>query len=455
MIHLPIAVDHTTTVDKRSASVPTDTVRVEVVSGRSAGTATLFDSDTITVGSAEGNTLVIDDPLVSRFHLELVRAPDTIRLQDLGSTNGTFVGPTRIALGFLQPGTIVRIGATELRISAGRTMRVDLAEEELPGLRGSSQAMRRLLATVQQVAPGNASVLITGESGTGKEVTAAAIHALGPQPDGPFVTVDCGALAPQLVAAELFGHERGAFTGADRVRIGAFERADGGTLFLDEIGELSLDAQTALLGVLDRRRFRRVGGGNEISVDVRIVAATHRDLRSEVNRGRFRLDLYYRLAVVLLTIPPLRDRPEDLVPLIAHFLQELGSDRTPLDLFGQDGLAELARHSWPGNVRELRNTVEAALVLGQLPTPKLAAPTTAPLLTSEHLELPYAQARAELLATFERDYLAHLLRRADNNVSKASRISQMDRSHLSELIRKHHLRASRTRGGRPPARKDP
>ena len=454
MIHLPIAVDHTTTVDKRSASVPTDTVRVEVVSGRSAGTATLFDSDTITVGSAEGNTLIIDDPLVSRFHLELVRAPDTIRLQDLDSTNGTFVGPTRLALGFLQPGTIVRIGATELRISAGRTMRVDLAEEELPGLRGSSQAMRRLLATVQQVAPGNASVLITGESGTGKEVTAAAIHALGPQPDGPFVTVDCGALAPQLVAAELFGHERGAFTGADRMRSGAFERADGGTLFLDEIGELSLDAQTALLGVLDRRRFRRVGGGEEIGVDVRIVAATHRDLRSEVNRGRFRLDLYYRLAVVLLTIPPLRDRLEDLVPLITHFLQELGSDRTPLDLFGQDGLAELARHSWPGNVRELRNAVEAALVLGQLPKPAPATLSSSSLLTSEHLELPYAQARAELIATFERDYLAHLLKRAGNNVSRASRISQMDRSHLSELIRKHHLRASRARGGRP-TRKDP
>ncbi len=449
--------DQTTTVDQRSLSAPTDTVRVEVVSGRSAGTTTLFDAESITVGSAEGNTLIIDDPLVSRFHLELVRTPDAIRLRDLDSTNGTFVGATRLALGYIQPGTIVRIGATELKISAGRKMRVDLfSGDEIPGLQGTSQVMRRFLATLQQVAPGPASVLISGESGTGKEVTAAAIHALGPSPDGPFITVDCGALAPHLVATELFGHERGAFSGAEQVRQGAFERANGGTLFLDEIGELSLDAQISLLGVLDRRRFRRVGGDDEISVEVRVIAATHRDLRAEVNRGRFRLDLYYRLAVVVLAIPPLRERPEDVVPLAERFLRDLGCERSAREVFGEAGLAALTKHTWPGNVRELRNAVEAALVLGQPTRPAGAALADLPPVPTEHLDLPYTQARAGVLEAFERSYLTHLLDKSGDNVSKAARMSQMDRSHLSELIRKHSLRASRAgaRAAAKPADRD-
>ncbi|MEZ4400276.1 MAG: sigma 54-interacting transcriptional regulator [Kofleriaceae bacterium] len=432
--------DQTTTVEPRSVSVATGTLRVEATAGPSRGAATLFDADTITVGSADGNTLVIADPLVSRFHLELVRTPDAIRVTDLGSTNGTYVGTTRVTLAEIQPGTVLRIGATELRISAGRMMRVDLlAGDELTGLRGTSQVMRRLLATIQRVAPGPSSILITGESGTGKEVTATTIHALGPRPGGAFVTVDCGAMAPQLVASELFGHERGAFTGADRQHLGAFERAHGGTLFLDEIGELSLEVQAALLGVLERRRFRRVGGSADLAVDVRVIAATHRDLRAEVNAGRFRLDLYYRLAVVVLTIPPLRERTDDIVPLVEHFLGELGARRTAAEVFGHDGLAALVRHSWPGNVRELRNAVESALVLGPAAA-ATAATAAAPGGADPDLDLPYKQARAEVTARFERGYLVRLLERADGNVSKAARMSQMDRSHLIELIRKHRLR---------------
>jgi DNA-binding NtrC family response regulator len=295
--------------------------------------------------------------------------------------------------------------------------------------------MRRLMATIQRSAAGSSSILITGESGTGKEVTASAIHRLGARADGPFVTVDCGAIPPSLIASELFGHERGAFTGADRQRIGAFERAEGGTLFLDEIGELGTDIQSSLLGVLERRRFRRVGGSDEISLDVRVLAATHRDLRAEVNAGRFRLDLYYRLAVVVLQIPPLRERPEDIPALVDHFLAELGSNATSDGVFGATGLAELAARPWPGNVRELRNVVESRLVLGPDDEPPPAPAPGGPA-------LPYKQARAAVTTEFERTYLTQLLAEAQNNVSRAARISQMDRSHLIELLHKHRLRGN-------------
>ncbi len=429
--------DQTTTVQARGTSAATGTLRVEVISGPSTGVTTLLDSDTVSVGSADGNTLVLGDPLVSRFHLELAREADAIRVTDLGSTNGTYIDTIRLERVRIQPGTILRIGGSELRISAGRAMRVALLDDDsLPGLRGQSQVMRRLMATIQRASAGNASVLITGESGTGKEVTARAIHQLGSRAEGPFVTVDCGAIPPSLIASELFGHERGAFTGADRQRIGAFERSGGGTVFLDEIGELGTEIQANLLGVLERRRFRRVGGSEELSLDVRVLAATHRDLRAEVNAGRFRLDLYYRLAVVVLQIPPLRDRPEDIPALIDHFLSELGSTVPAATLFGADGLAELAKRPWPGNVRELRNVVESRLVLG--PPESDPAGTAAP--PSGFLGLPYKQARAAVTAEFEREYLTRLLAEAQNNVSRAARISQMDRSHLIELLHKHRLR---------------
>jgi len=431
-------VDQTTAIQARSTTVTTGTLRVEVASGPSAGATTLLDSDSVSVGSAEGNTLMLADPMVSRFHLELVREPDAIRVTDLGSTNGTYVDTLRLDRARIQPGTMIRVGTSELRISAGRAMRIAVLEaDSLPGLRGQSQVMRRLMATIQRAAPGSASLLITGESGTGKEVTASAIHRLGPRPDGPFVTVDCGAIPPPLIASELFGHERGEFTGAGRQRVGAFERADGGTLFLDEIGELGTDIQANLLGVLERRRFRRVGGSDDVTVDVRVVAATHRDLRAEVNAGRFRLDLYYRLAVVVLGIPPLRERVEDIPALVDHFLQELGSPTSAAALFGPDGLAALAAQPWPGNVRELRNVVESRLVLGPLEDAPSGPPT--PLVDPE-LALPYKQARAAVTTEFERRYLTHLLARAENNVSRAARMSQMDRSHLIELLHKHRLR---------------
>jgi DNA-binding NtrC family response regulator len=297
--------------------------------------------------------------------------------------------------------------------------------------------MRRLMAQLGRAAGRDVSVLLVGESGTGKELCARALHDLGPRRDKPFVTLDCGALSPTLIASELFGHEKGAFTGADRVHVGAFEQAHGGTLFLDEIGELPPALQATMLGVLERGRFKRLGGRSEIAVDVRVVSATHRDLRAEVNAGSFRLDLYYRLAVVCLQVPPLRDRPEDVPLLVEHFLREAGHDGPVEEVMTPEILQSWLEHRWPGNVRELRNLVEATLAMGE-PPPLGDSPAAAgedPFLAL--LPLGYKQARAQLLHQFEARYLDHLLARAGGNVSKAAREARMDRSHLIDLLSRH------------------
>jgi DNA-binding NtrC family response regulator len=289
---------------------------------------------------------------------------------------------------------------------------------------------------VHKLARVDSSVLIQGETGTGKEVVARAIHEASPRRDKELVIVDCGSLPASLIASILFGHEKGAFTGADQRRPGAFERADGGTVLLDEIGELPLDVQPALLGVLERRAFTRVGGAQSVSVDVRVLAATHRDLRAEVNAGRFRADLYYRLAVAKVFLPPLRERPEDIEPLVAHFVQRLTgvAELGPL----ASAMDALRAHPWSGNIRELRNVVEAALVMGELDLgggapARVAAPAG---------ELPsYRDARAAALARFEAEYLKTLIERAGGNASEAARLAHMDRPYLLTLLRKHGLRS--------------
>jgi len=414
---------------------------VEVVAGPDAGATALAEDDGLGVGTAQTNTLQLTDPTVSRYHAELTPAPDGVRVRDLGSTNGTRAGAVRVVDAVVPAGTALTVGDTTLRVvDAGETERELIGGEGLAGLRGRTPAMRELLAKVQRVAQRDVGVLLSGESGTGKELAARALHELGPRAEGPFVTVDCGALAPTLVASELFGHERGAFTGAEARRVGAFEQADGGTLFLDEVGELPSNLQSALLGVLERRRFKRLGGAEELSVDVRMVSATHRDLREDVNADRFRLDLFYRLAVVTLRMPPLRERVDDLPLLVEHFLRELGED-APLDaLLSEPALQMLRAHRWPGNVRELRNWVEAALAMGETPELGPAGPPRAGDPIGAGLELPYKQARGALVDEFERRYLTRLMERADGNVSKAARLAKMNRSHLNDLLRRHDLR---------------
>ena len=244
-------------------------------------------------------------------------------------------------------------------------LRAESAERlGFPRIVGDSPPMQELSRQIQKVAPTDATILLEGASGTGKELFARAVHHLGPRRDKPFVAVNCAAIPETLIENELFGHEKGAYTGADRARPGRFEMADGGTLFLDEIGELGQAVQSKLLRVLQERSFERVGGNRTVRVDVRLVAATNRDLRAAVARREFREDLYFRLAVVALTVPPLRDRADDVESLARHFLVRFGRElgREPMQ-FSDDALAVLRRHPWPGNVRELENCVERAVIL--------------------------------------------------------------------------------------------
>ncbi len=424
-------------------------LRVAVSAGADLGKAALASGERITVGSAEGNDLVLADPAVSRYHLELEARDDGILVVDCGSTNGTWLGGARVERAIVPAGSELVIGQSRLAVQASEPALEPLHPEDAFGeLRGQSRVMRRLMARLAKLAESDVPVLVVGESGTGKELSARALHDHGRRAAGPFVTVDCGSLSPALVASELFGHEKGSFTGADRAHAGAFERADGGTLLLDEVGELPADLQAHLLGVLERRRLRRVGGSEELEVDVRVVSATNRDLRAEVNAGRFRLDLYYRLAVVTLEVPPLRERAGDLAMLVEHFLRELGREARIGEVFAPAVVDRLEKHRWPGNVRELRNVVEAALATGEAPALRSDRPDPArrpsslrpgaPL--SVDLDRPYKDARADLLARFEARYLERLMQRAEGNVSRAAREASMTRSHLFELLRKNGLK---------------
>jgi DNA-binding NtrC family response regulator len=429
--------DELRTAPHRLAGTKTRTVKVEVVEGPDAGAQA--SGEALSVGTAKGNDLVLTDATVSRFHVEVARHEHGVLIVDHDSTNGVHAQGMRLVRAVVSAGTILALGKTRLRVEDGQRVTVPAyANESFGGVRGNSPLMRQLMARAERAAQAEAAVLIVGESGTGKELIARALHTLGPRKVGPFVTVDCGCLAATLVASELFGHERGAFTGAQSDHAGAFERAQGGTLFLDEIGELPLEVQPALLGVLERRRFTRVGGKHEVEVDVRVISATNRDLRSAVNAGGFRLDLYHRIAVATLRVPPLRERLEDLELLVEHFLREAGHAGPVGEIVGPETMAALRRYEWPGNLRELRNFVESSLMLGE--SPELGGQITAAAPAAEPITGSYKEARARVLHQFERDYLARLIAEHDGNVSKAARAAAMDRSHLIDLLQRHGLR---------------
>lgn len=421
------------------------TLRVEVLSGSEAGRNIVSGSDTVSIGGADGNDLILGDKTVSRFHLELRRRAGRIVAVDLGSTNGTRIGSVVLQGGqaVVDPGTVLSLGAIEVRVGDGEIVDVGETPARLGELFGDSAVMRRVMGQASRVASSDVSVLLFGESGTGKELLARAIHDASPRAAEPFVTVDCGAITPTLFSSELFGHERGAFTGAERQHIGAFERANGGTVFLDEIGELPPELQSALLGALERRRVRRVGGKDDIAIDVRLVSATHRDLRAQVNSSVFRLDLFYRVAVVTLTVPPLRERPEDIPALVEHFLREAGHTGPVRDVFPPEAMKRLGAHAWPGNVRELRNFVLGTLALGEpaaLETVALDDAAGARDPFAGLLDLAYRDAKRAVMDDFERRYVEHLLAKSGGNVRQASRDGQMDRSYLMELIKRHRLK---------------
>jgi DNA-binding NtrC family response regulator len=316
--------------------------------------------------------------------------------------------------------------------------------------------MRRLFALLERVGRSETNVLIEGESGTGKELVAAEIVRRGPRAQRPFVIVDCSSISPNLIESELFGHMRGAFTGADRDRIGAFEAAHGGTVFLDEIGEMPIEMQPKLLRALEAREVRRIGETATRKVDVRVVAATNRRLEREVNSGRFREDLYFRLSVVTLRVPPLRDRLEDIELLIRTFLETLNA-QTSAHLFTKEVLADLARYDWPGNVRELRNYVERTVVLQTVgPTSsgeerRTIAPSAGTVASAAadgnatskldaDITVQFRTAKERVIAEFEKNYVTALLEWADGNISRASRKAAMDRMNLYRLIQRYGLR---------------
>jgi transcriptional regulator with GAF, ATPase, and Fis domain len=432
-------------------------VALVVVSGPHRGLERAVDRDRVRIGKSPDNDLVLDDPTVSRFHCEIRRDGQGYLLEDLGSTNGTLVDGNAVRQVYLAPGAKVTVGHVELKVRSGDQHIEILPSEaaQFGDVVGNSLAMREIFGLLERLAPTDATVLLGGETGTGKDALARAIHAASPRRDRPFIVVDCGAVVGTLIESELFGHERGAFTGATAQRQGAFELADGGTLFLDEIGELPLDLQPKLLRVLEQRAFRRVGGNRETSVDIRVIAATKRNLPMEVERGKFREDLYFRLAVVAVDVPPLRERREDIPLLVEALLARLtqaGTDVPPLTA-PPETLGALAAHDWPGNIRELRNVLERAAYmaraagraevrLGDTPLSGSAPRVNTAADPSAHFDpsRSYRDTRTAWEESFERAYVQWLLERHQGNLSAAAREAEMDRKYLHKLAKKHAIR---------------
>jgi len=414
--------------------------QLTTVDGPNKGAVWQSGGERATIGSHESNDIQLDEPSVSRFHCELVVDTSGVRIRDLGSKNGTVVDGMQVKEAWLRPGCVIRLGRCTLEFRlATESNRVQLSSATKFGsLVGGSVAMRACFAMLERAAASDVTVLLEGETGTGKEGAADAVHQASARKDAPFLVVDCSAMPAQLLESELFGHERGAFTGAVSTRKGIFEEADSGTVFLDEIGELELALQPKLLRVLERREIRRLGSNTAQKVDVRVVAATNRDLRAEVNAGRFRADLYFRLAVVKIDLPPLRNRPEDIPLLVEALLANARAPR-PAGFPSADLLATLQRGAWPGNVRELRNYVERCLVLDEPPPIDEAV---APTHFAFDGGMKYADARENALAAFERAYLADLMARHDHHVATAARAAGLNKVYLYRLLHRHGLMPS-------------
>ncbi|MEZ4361732.1 MAG: sigma 54-interacting transcriptional regulator [Kofleriaceae bacterium] len=416
--------------------------RLTVLGGDRAGTQFEFAAETTVIGADARADVVLDDPAMSKFHCEIRLVEGAPIVRDLSSRNGTFLDRVQVLEAPLRDGVVLTLGRTQLRFDlTSRQVELPLSERDRFGkLRGGSVAMRAAYARLEVAAAGQSTILLQGESGTGKDLAAESIHLESARRDGPFVVVDCGAIPGNLLEAELFGYEAGAFTGAVAPRIGAFEAAVGGTLLLDEIGELALELQPKLLRVIDRREIQRIGSSRRIPVDVRVLAATNRDLKAEVNRHRFRSDLYFRLAVIVVTMPPLRERTSDIPALVDALLAGSGAEDSAVarSLRGGELLSDLLRHAWPGNIRELRNYIEACLVhpdyaQSLAEEPPLGEPTI-------DSAQPLRVVRDRWVRYVERRYLEQLLTEHQNNVSAAARAAGVDRVHLHRLLQRAGLR---------------
>jgi len=436
-----------TRIVERAGESPTlvlDRTRLAVTSGPDEGREMVVDRPSLRVGTAEDSDLILSDETISARHFELHWTEAGCLLRDLGSTNGTRVDGYRVGEIYLPRTARIVVGNTELTFeSLGDEVRIPISRRTNFGeLLGHSPAMRAAFAALERVARTESTVLLYGESGTGKELAARGLHDSSARSDGPFVVFDCGVANENLIASQLFGHARGAFTGAVEARQGVFESADGGTLVLDELGELPLALQPTLLRALETRTIQRVGETTTRAVDVRFVACTNRNLDEEVRAGRFRQDLFFRMSVISIRLPPLRDRLEEIPRLARHFLTKLGGEAAP-DI-PPSTMKLLLAHSWPGNVRELRNFVERFLALGELDaldplakaSPEAGVPAPDPSLTA----LPFHEAKQLCTDRFERDYLKRLLEKHGDNLSEAARVSGLSRQSCYRLMHKHGLR---------------
>jgi DNA-binding NtrC family response regulator len=397
-----------------------------------------LERGTYVVGASSRADFVVDDDSVSRRHASLTLTPRGVLVEDLKSSNGTFYLGQRVEKMVLALGSHLRIGDIELYIDA------DPAALEAGGsgperyreLLGVSAPMRELFLKLARLEGSLVNILILGESGTGKELIARSIHQGSAVARGPFVPVDCGAIPSGLIASTLFGHRKGAFTGAVTSQVGAFEAANDGTLFLDEIGELPLEAQPALLRALESGHIQPVGETTPRPVRVRVLAATNRDLGAAIEQEQFRQDLYYRLAVVLLQVPPLRDRTEDIEVLVRRFASEAGCGTLPKDV-----VAELRRRHWPGNARELRNAVQAYIAVGTLPQPRGSSASALDACLRQHVAdlPPYDELKRDVIDRLTRSYLMALMSHTGGNQSAAARVSGLERSYLRTLLGRYEL----------------
>ena len=408
------------------------------------------------IGKREDNDLVIGDKTVSRNHLEIEYVQDSFLLRDLGSTNGTYLNGGRVKEAYLSPGDLIKLGNTTIEFVAfdEKVTIEPSAKEEFGAMVGKSRKMRQIFAILEKISPTNATVIIEGETGTGKDLVARAIHEHSARKGKPFQVFDCSAVAPNLIESELFGHEKGSFTGAVKARAGVFEAALGGTVFLDEIGELTTELQPKLLRALEQREVRRVGANTPVKIDVRVISATNKNLKKLIETKQFREDLYYRLSVVKISLPSLRERPED-IPLIVERLLSIGKfNQSPdgklkITRVEDEALKLLARHPWPGNVRELSNVVERACSFAEGDT---IARSHLDFIFAEmgegeehtermrvNADIPFKEAKQQIVEVFEKEYLEDLLKRHHYNLSKAAREAKVDRKHIRNLLKKYGI----------------
>ena len=443
--------------------------KLVIISGPEAGKEIELTKQRVGGGRSIINDIPLTDKAVSGTHFEVVGDDNGYRLVDLGSTNGTFVGELRVKDVYLRQGTTFRVGHTELQFQPLQEV-VEIAlsaKDRFDAVLGGSVKMREMFATLEKVAPSDLTVLITGQTGTGKELVAQGIHNGSSRRNKQLVVLDCGAIPRELIESTLFGHEKGAFTGAVGQLKGCFEQAHGGTIFLDEIGELDIGLQPKLLRVLENRELKRVGGDKVIKIDTRVLAATNRNLREMVNNGTFREDLYFRLSVILVDNPTLKERKEDIPQLVHHFLADVAKRRGMSLNIAVDAMTHLMSHDWPGNVRELRNVIERAASLCDGPTvtrsdlvvgrgggfsainsqPSVSAASVSSAGGTQGWDpallepgVTFKEAKQQVLDGFEQIYLSGLIERNKGNITRSAHEAGLTRYHLRELLKRHKIK---------------